>query len=143
VLAQGAGGHRRDRNGTVVVLTRRWPVTLLGAAGALTAGVAGNATGEPAISGAGWAALAGIALSLMLHGTGLRIVGILIAVLAVLGVVVVGWGSWAGIALVPVLVAGALMAWAGPKWDRGERRQRQPAKDLWSRMDAGEDPTDV
>lgn len=124
-----------------MALTGRWPVTLLGAVGALVAGIGGNAAEAAAVSGIGWAAMAGVALSLMLHRWGLRIVGGLVVGLAVLGAVLALLSQpWFAAAFLVVAVSGAVIALRGPSW-ASTRRRREPADDLWKRMDAGEDPT--
>ncbi|HQD21906.1 MAG TPA: hypothetical protein PKY27_06580 [Arachnia sp.] len=122
----------------------RAPVTLVAAAGAVTAGIAAQAASSP-VGSLAWAAAAGIGLSLMLRGAGLRVVGVLLTVIAVMGA---GWsvqaGQWvaaAGFAVAAVASLG-LVLW-GPRWrsDRGSGGAR--ALDPWAAMDKGEDPTDA
>ena len=81
----------------------------------------------------------------MLRGAGLRVVGVLLTVIAVMGA---GWsvqaGQWvaaAGFAVAAVASLG-LVLW-GPRWrsDRGSGGAR--ALDPWAAMDKGEDPTDA
>lgn len=124
-------------------MTGRWAVTLLTAAGVLVAGLAAQSAGAPLASLA-WALLAGIGLSLMLRGFGLRIVGMLLVALAVGGVV---WGvqsaQWvpvAGFAVAGVAALG-FVAW-GPGWRLRQRREREVQVDYWKAMDEGDDPTD-
>lgn len=122
-------------------LTGRMPTTLLGALGALGAGIGGTVVEAPEVSGVGWAALAGVGLSLMLHRWGLRVTGVLLVALSGLGIVlalVTRW--WLGIAFLLVAIAGVLMAWKGPGWVR-HRRVRPPSADPWKIMDEGRDPT--
>ena len=47
---------------------------------------------------------------------------------------------WFAVAFLVVAVSGTLIALRGPSW-ASTRRRREPADDLWKRMDAGEDPT--
>lgn len=118
---------------------KRLPTTLLGVIGSLVAGFAGA---SELISGVAWAALAGLALSLMLHGFGLRVLGALIALLGV-GGAAVSFSSqlWMVLPFGLVLASGILMMIAGPGWLRN-RAPKQPTDDWWQRMDAGDDPTD-
>ena len=124
-------------------MTGRWAFTLLTAAGALVAGLAAQSAGAPLASLA-WALLAGIGLSLMLRGFGLRIVGMLLVALAVGGVV---WGvqsaQWVPVAGFAVAGDAALgfVAW-GPGWRLRQRREREVQVDYWKAMDEGDDPTD-
>lgn len=127
-----------------MALTSRWPVTLLGVVGALAAGIAGGVAEAPEVAGTGWAALAGLGLSLMLHRLGLRIVGALLVLLAVLGGVLAFTGNaWLAIAFVPVLVSGGAMATLGPGWKRRRPVRDVPSDDWWKRLDSGDDPTDA
>ncbi|SDL68119.1 hypothetical protein [Tessaracoccus oleiagri] len=124
-----------------MALTRRWPATLAGATGALVAGIGGNAAESAAVSGVGWAAVAGVALSLMLHSWGLRVIGALVVLLAVLGAVLAFLSEpWFVLAFLVVALSGVVIALRGPGW-ASTRRRREPADDPWKRMDAGEDPT--
>ena len=113
----------------------RAPVTLVAAAGAVTAGIAAQAASSP-VGSLAWAAATGIGLSLMLRGAGLRVVGVLLTVIAVMGA---GWsvqaGQWvaaAGFAVAAVASLG-LVLW-GPRWRSSERGCHQA-----DRGGAGED----
>ncbi len=136
---QGQSSADSDREGRVVALNR-WTVTLIGALGAVVAGFGGQSA--PAAAGMAWAALAGIGLSVMLHGFGLRIVGPIIALMGV-GGIVLGSGSiaWLAAPFALVLVAGVLMTVVGPRWV-ARKAPKKVSDDWWQRMDAGEDPTD-
>ncbi|MHA6511743.1 hypothetical protein [Tessaracoccus sp. Z1128] len=123
-------------------MTRRWPVTLLALAGALTAGFSAQAGGS-AVASLAWAVAAGLGLSLMLRGVPLRVLGTSLVVLAVASA---GWAGQAGqwVALVGFLVAlvGLLaMAWWGPGWVARPRTAGEHPVDLWKAMDEGADPT--
>ncbi|MBK7821235.1 MAG: hypothetical protein IPJ61_09185 [Tessaracoccus sp.] len=120
----------------------RAPVTLAAAAGAVTAGIAAQAASSP-VGSLAWAAAAGIGLSLMLRGVGLRVVGVLLTALAVTGA---GWsvqaGQWvacAGFAVVAVAALGVVV-W-GPRWRTERASGSGRALDPWAAMDKGEDPT--
>lgn len=123
-------------------MTGRWAVTLLTALAALIAGISAQSGGSNLASLA-WALLAGVALSLMLSGFGLRIVGILLTAVAVLAA---GWavqaGQWIALAGFCVAAVGALgYTWFGPGWRLRPRAERRSQADLWKAMDEGEDPT--
>ena len=123
-------------------MTGRWPVTLFAVAGAMLAGIAAQVGSSPLASLA-WALAAGVGLSLMLHGFGLRIVGVALTCLAVVGI---GWaaqvGQWVAlVGFVLVTVAGLGFTVRGPNW-RHQRVRRQSAPGLWQAMDPGGDPTD-
>lgn len=120
----------------------RWPVTLAAAFGALLAGGAAQVGGSP-LASLGWALAAGVGLSLMLRGFGLRIVGVLLSVLAVVGA---GWaiqeGQWVasgGFVLVVVAALGILV-W-GPNWRQSHSGREAAREDPWKAMDRGLDPT--
>lgn len=121
----------------------RLPVTLLAAAGALTGGFAAQAAAS-GVQAVAWAAAAGVGLTLMLRGIGLRVVGVALAALAVAGSV---WaaqaGLWVAVAGFVALVVAAfgLVVW-GPGWAGRAREGREAPPDLWSAMDRGDDPTD-
>lgn len=122
-------------------LTRRLPTTLVGVIGALAAGILASTAPAPEVGGLAWAILAGLALSLMLHGVGLRVLGGVIAVLAALGgvlSVLTVW--WLVVCFVPVLASGLLMLVFGPSWARG-RQKKETVKDMWKQLDEGDDPT--
>ena len=124
-------------------LTGRLPVTFVGAAGALAAGIVGGAVDAQGASGVAWAALAGLGLSLMLKLFGLRIIGALVALLAVLGGVLSVMGTWWLVLLfLPVAASGVVMAWRGPVWVVRRRERGAPTEDWWKRLDQGEDPTE-
>ncbi len=119
----------------------RAPATLVATAGALLATLGSQAASSPLI-GPALAVLAGLALSLMLYRTALRVLGVAVTALSVAGL---GWavslGAWLVAAGFAVSAAGLLgvVVW-GPRWVR-----RSPAAerrlDDWSAMDAGLDPT--
>lgn len=124
-------------------MTGRLPVTLLTTAAALLAGLTAQSAGSNLASLA-WVLLAGVALSLMLRGFGLRIIGILLTVVAVAAA---GWavqaGQWMPLVGFCLAAVGTLgFAWFGPGWRLRQRAERRPQADLWKAMDAGEDPTD-
>ena len=124
-------------------MTGRWSVTLLAAAGALIAGVSAQVGGSP-LASLGWAVAAGVGLSLMLRGVGLRIVGVLLASLSMASLV---WAAKAGqwvalVGFVAVLVASfGFVVW-GPSWRHRRVDEREAPADLWKAMDEGADPTD-
>lgn len=123
-------------------MTGRWPVTLLAAAGALVAGVAAQTAASPVASLA-WALLAGVGLSLMLRGVGLRIVGVLLTALATASAFWAAqaalWVSVAGFAVVALSAVGFIL-W-GPGWAGRARRETDRPVDVWASMDQGSDPT--
>lgn len=124
-------------------MTGRLPATLLAVVGALLAVVAAHVGGSPLASPA-WAIAAGIGLTLMLRGVGLRVVGVVLVALAITGagwaIASAQWVALAGFALC-VLAASAFVVW-GPGW-RARRPPRADAPvDLWKAMDEGGDPTD-
>lgn len=124
-------------------MTGRWPVTLLAIVGALTAGFAAQSSGS-GVQAVAWALAAGIGLSLMVRGAGLRVLGAVLAVLALAG------ATWAGQAGLWLVLAGFAVAAAaevgvillGPRWAYRPRTQRPGGDDPWAAMDRGEDPTD-
>lgn len=124
-----------------MALTGRVPATALLAIGALGAGIAGTVGEAPGVAGVAWASLAAVALSLMLHGTGLRVLAVVLVLLAIAGAALaLGAMPWA-IAGFLLVVLGAVLLWRhGPSWAH-ERVRRSPEDDPWKRMDAGEDPT--
>lgn len=124
-----------------MALTSRALTTILGLAGAGGAAIAGNFLDAAATRGVAWAGLAALALSLMLHGRGLRVLGVLLALLSVTGIVVsVMEQPWVVVAFVALLVASALFVVVGPSW-RTERAPRVQQRNLWEELDKGEDPT--
>lgn len=119
---------------------------LLAVFGALGVAFTGLGTGAAAVQAVGWAAAAGVGLSAMLRGPGLRVMGALGVVLAVAAAIsAVLDGGWAWLALVFCLVlgtAGVATLRSGPQWRSGARsREKEPARDLWKQFDAGDDPT--
>ncbi len=124
-------------------MTGRWPVTLLAVVGALLAGVSAQAAGST-LASVGWAVAAGVGLSLMLRGFGLRVVGILLAVVSIGGI---AWSAqasqWIPLAgFVLSLVASAGFVIWGPSWRHRQRTRTDAPADLWKTMDEGVDPTD-
>ncbi|MFT3886891.1 MAG: hypothetical protein QM713_01825 [Arachnia sp.] len=121
----------------------RGPVTLAVAAGALTAGIAAQAAESP-VGSLAWAAAAGIGLSLMLRGVGLRVVGVLVVLIGVGGAVwsaqSAQWVPLAGFVVCAVAAVGMVL-W-GPGWQarRGDAPERRV--DAWAAMDKGDDPTE-
>lgn len=141
MLAQGAGGAHGDREGRIVDLTGRLPVTTLGLLASLCTGIAGNALGAPASTGVAWAVLAGFGLSMMVHGRALQVLGGLTGALAVLGgVVASGERPWLIAGFAAALVAAAGIIWRGPTWRRRSREGQQRV-DMWRSLDEGQDPT--
>ncbi len=122
----------------------RAPVTLVVAAGAVTAGIAAQAASSP-VGSVAWAAAAGVGFSLMLRGVGLRVVGVLLAALATAGAawsVQAGqWVAFAGFVVAAIGTLGFVM-W-GPRWRSGRSTGEARALDPWAAMDKGEDPTDA
>ena len=124
-----------------MALTSRVSTTILGLAGAGGAAITGNFLDAAATSCVAWAGLAALALSLMLHGRGLRVVGVLLALLSVAGIVAsIMEQPWVAVAFVALLVASALFVVVGPSW-RTERAPRVQQRSLWEELDKGEDPT--
>ncbi len=119
---------------------------LLGVLGALGIAFSGMASDAPAVQALGWAAAAGVGLSAMLRGPGLRALGALGLLLAVGAGFSAGLaGGWAWVSLLFCVFLG-LAAVAtlrhGPSWRAAARaREKEPARDLWKQFDAGEDPT--
>ncbi len=119
---------------------------LLGAVGALGIAFSGLAADAPAVQAVGWAAAAGVGLSAMLRGPGLRVMGVLGLVLAAAaGVSAAFAGGWAWVSLIFCVGLGvaALATFRdGHTWRaRARSREKEPARDLWKQFDAGEDPT--
>lgn len=121
---------------------------ILGLAGTALGGIAGQGA-DAALGAIALAVGAGIGLSLMLRGVGLRIVGILITMLATIGGAVsvmaatAGQGlAWAALAgFLAVIGAGFFLLRDGPGWASvGADRPARP-KDLWKQIDEGIDPT--
>lgn len=141
MFSQGQGRHLSDSEGGIVALTSRVSTTILGLAGAGGAAIAGNFLDAAATRGVAWAGLAAIGLSLMLHGRGLRVLGVLLALLSVAGIVAsIMEQPWIAVAFVALLVASALFVVVGPSW-RTERAPRVQQRSLWEELDNGEDPT--
>lgn len=119
---------------------------LLAVLGALGIAFTGLGAGAAAVQAVGWAAAAGVGLSAMLRGPGLRVMGVLgVALAGAAAISAVLAGGWAWLALVFCLVlgmAGVATLRRGPQWRAGAgRRQEEPARDLWKQFDAGDDPT--
>lgn len=122
-------------------LTGRLATTVIGTVAALAAAVAGTAVQVPFASGLGWAAVAAMALSLMLNGRGLTLLGGILALLGIAGVVLAFTTTWwFALFFLVVAATGVVMAWRGPSWVVN-RPKRPPSEDPWKQMDAGEDPT--
>ncbi len=120
---------------------------LLGLVGALGIAFTGLGAGASAVQALGWAASAGVGLSLMLRGPGLRIMGVLgvlLAIAAGAGAVVAGGWAWLAVVFAAVLAVAAVATVAsGPTWRAGAAAtKREPARDLWKQFDTGDDPTD-
>ena len=119
---------------------------LLAVVGALGVAFTGLGTGASAVQALGWAAAAGVGLSAMLRGPGLRVMGALGVLLAVASLASAALaGGWAWLAVVFSLALGAAGAAAfrrGPHWRAGSTStRREPVRDLWKQFDAGDDPT--
>ena len=119
---------------------------LLGIVGALGVGFTGMATDASAVQAFGWAAAAGVGLSAMLRGPGLRIMGVLgllLAVAAAISAGLAGGLAWLSLLFCCALAAaGAATLRDGPTWRARQRsREKEPARDLWKQFDDGEDPT--
>lgn len=124
-----------------MALTRRGPVTMLGALGAAAAAASAHWAEATAALGIAWAVLAAFALSMMLHGFGLRVLGVLLALLAIAGGVAAAVVQpWIIVAFGGVLVSAVLMVIVGPGWKR-RRPGRVAQRDMWKDMDEGRDPT--
>ncbi len=119
---------------------------LLGVIGALGIAFTGLAADASAVQALGWAATAGVGLSAMLRGPGLRAMGALGVLLALAAGVSAGFaGGWAlgSLLFCVILAVAALTTFRhGPAWRAKVRsREKEPARDLWKQFDAGEDPT--
>ena len=137
MLPQGARRRRGPAKGLVVALKSRRVATSLGALGALAAGIAGNAVGASATTGVAWAALAAVALSLMLHGTGLRVLGLLLALLGVGGIAAsITEQPWIIGGFIPVIGSAVLMILYSPRW-RSSRPTQTTQRSLWEDLDNG------
>ncbi len=124
-----------------MAVTGRGPATVLGAAGALGVGIAATTLEAPGPAGVAWAVLAAFALSLMLHGPGLRVVGVLVGLLSVLGgALAVTSAPWLVVGFVATLVAAVVMVVRGPTW-RIRRGQASTHRSMWEDLDEGHDPT--
>ena len=118
----------------------------LAVVGALGIALAGLVADAPAVQALGWAAVAGVGLSAMLRGPGLRImggVGALLALVAAVSAALAGGWAWIAVAFTAVLLVAAFSAVIrGPLWRTDSTRAtREPLKDVWKQFDAGEDPT--
>lgn len=119
---------------------------LLAVVGALGIAFTGIGTDAPAVQALGWAAAAGVGLSAMLRGPGLRVMGVLGVLLAVGAAVSGGFsGGWAWLAVLfaaVLAVASVAVIRRATLWKAGSATaMREPAKDLWKQFDAGDDPT--
>ena len=119
---------------------------LLGVIGALGIAFTGLATDASALQALGWAAVAGVGLSAMLRGPGLRamgVLGVLLAVGAAVSTVFAGGWAWLSVLFCAILVVAAVATFRdGPGWrEKTRSREKEPARDLWKEFDAGEDPT--
>lgn len=119
---------------------------LLGIVGALGLTFLGMGVNASAVQALGLAATAGIGLSAMLRGPGLRMMGglgILLAVAAGISAGLAGGWAWLGLVFCVALgTAGFLTLHHGPRWRaRSRTREKEPARDLWKQFDAGDDPT--
>lgn len=119
---------------------------LLGVTGALGIAFTGLATDASALQALGWAASAGVGLSAMLRGPGLRAMGALGVLLALGAGVSAGFaGGWAWVGLLFCVILGVSAVATfrhGPGWRAKSRsREKEPARDLWKQFDGGEDPT--
>lgn len=118
-------------------------VTVVALAGAAVAGIAAQA-GESRVGALALALLAGIALSLMLRGSAVRILGVLLTVLAVTAA---GWsaqlGEWVSFVgfVITAIASTGFVLW-GPTWQKRHRSDRDRPVDFWQAMDEGDDPTD-
>ncbi|WP_296139013.1 hypothetical protein [uncultured Tessaracoccus sp.] len=122
-------------------MTGRGPTTVFGAAGALGVGIAATTLEAPAPAGVAWAVLAAFALSLMLHGPGLRVLGVLVGLLSVLGgALAVASAPWLVVGFVATLLAAVMMVLRGTTW-RVRRRQASMHRSMWEELDEGHDPT--
>lgn len=119
---------------------------LLAVVGAIGVAFTGLGADSPAIQALGWAAVAGVGLSAMLRGPGLRVMGALGVVLMVAAAITAALaGGWAWLTWVFCLALGAAAVATflrGPTWRaRARSREKEPARDLWKQFDAGDDPT--
>ncbi len=119
---------------------------LLGVVGALGVAFTGLAVDAAAVQALGWAAAAGVGVSAMLRGPGLRVMGALGMLLAVVSGISAGLaGGWAWLTIVFCVVLGvaAIATFRdGPSWrTNAGSREKAPAADLWKQFDAGRDPT--
>ena len=119
---------------------------LLALVGALGLAFTGMGAGAAAVQALGWAAAAGVGLSLMLRGPGLRVMGVLGVLLAIgagAGAVVAGGWAWLAVPFAAALAVAAVAAVrSGPAWRASSSTTRkQPPRDLWKQFDAGDDPT--
>lgn len=118
---------------------------LLAVVGALGIALTGLGTGASAVQALGWASAAGVGLSAMLRGPGLRVmgvVGLLLSIAAGVSAALAGGWAWLTLAFAVVLaVAAVATIRRGPTWRAAATTRRQPSKDPWKQFDAGEDPT--
>ncbi|MGV8846865.1 hypothetical protein [Tessaracoccus sp.] len=119
---------------------------LLAVIGALGIAFTGLAADASAVQALGWAAAAGVGLSAMLRGPGLRImgvVGVLLAIAAAASAVLAGGWAWTAMAFAAIMAVSAVFTiLRGPLWRaNATKARREPVKDLWKQFDAGDDPT--
>ncbi len=121
-------------------------MALLAVVGALGIAFTGLGADASAVQALGWAAAAGVGLSVMLRGPGLRVMGvlgILLALAAAASSVVAGGLAWLALAFSMALaVAAVITTRDGPSWkSKVGTRDKEPARDLWKQFDSGDDPT--
>lgn len=119
---------------------------LLAVLGALGIAFTGLGADASAVQALGWAAAAGVGLSAMLRGPGLRImggVGTLLAIVAAASAIMAGGWAWLAVAFAAILALSAIFTMLrGPLWRaNATTARREPVKDLWKQFDAGGDPT--
>lgn len=119
---------------------------LVGVIGSLGIAFSGLAADASALQALGWASAAGVGLSAMLRGPGLRAigaVGVLLALGAGVSAALAGGWAWIGLVFALLLGVAAVATFRhGPEWRAKARsREKEPARDLWKQFDAGEDPT--
>lgn len=119
-------------------------VQLGGLALALLATGVAQATGAGPAMGTAVACASAVAASFMLHGIGLRLMGVVITALGIGGTAAAVLDDtsarrWLVVLLVLVATAGCTMAVRAPEPRR--RRGRSEVRDPWKDMDAGLDPT--
>ncbi|MDO5735105.1 MAG: hypothetical protein Q4P15_01370 [Propionibacteriaceae bacterium] len=119
---------------------------LLAVIGALGIAFTGLGAQAPAVQALGWASAAGVGLSAMLRGPGLRVMGILgllLSIGAAISAVLAGGWALLGVVFAAVLAVAAVgTVMRGPLWRAAATTsKREPVRDLWKQLDAGDDPT--